>query len=242
VLNAMVGRLRDGARRLADAESRATLGDVARQVNHDLRNGITPVRNVVRHLGETAERDPGALADVFTSRRGTLESSLAYLEELAGRYARLAPDRRPQRCSLVDIAREAAAAHGDVQTRLDPAAPDVLADPVSLRRIIENLLRNARQALPEGRGSVAVGVARAHDRDLGPRCVLTVTDDGEGMTAEVQARIFEDFYTTRSGGTGLGLSNVRRLAGDAGGHLQVDSAPGRGTTITITFPAAEADG
>lgn len=242
VLNAMVVRLRDGARHLADAESRATLGDVARQVNHDLRNGITPVRNVVRHLAQTAEDDPGALADVFTSRRGTLESSLAYLEELAGRYARLAPDRRPQRCRLADIAREVAAAHGDVQTRLDPEAPDVLADPVSLRRIMENLLRNARQALPDTGGAVALGVARTDDPDLGPHCVLTVTDDGEGMTAEVQARIFEDFYTTRSGGTGLGLSNVRRLAGDAGGHLQVDSAPGRGTTITITFPAAEADG
>ena len=70
VLNAMVGRLRDGARRLADAEHRATLGEVARQVNHDLRNGITPVRNVLRHLGETAEREPDRLVDVFIRRRG----------------------------------------------------------------------------------------------------------------------------------------------------------------------------
>ncbi|MEZ4385984.1 MAG: HAMP domain-containing sensor histidine kinase [Candidatus Krumholzibacteriia bacterium] len=241
VLQAMVQRLRAGARRLADAERRATLGEVARQVNHDLRNGITPVRNVVRHLGETASEHPDQLADVFRQRRGTLDGSLAYLEELAGRYARLAPDTVRRRCDLLAIAREVAAAHGLSDVAGDPGAPDVLADPLSLRRILDNLLRNAREALPDGRGAIRVRVAAVDDPDLGPRCVLTVADDGCGMTPEVQARVLEDFFTTRAGGSGLGLSNVRRLAGDAGGQVRIDSAPGRGTTVTVTFPGAESD-
>jgi len=241
VLDAMVARLREDARRLADLEHRATLGEVARQVNHDLRNGITPVRNVLRHLGETAAAQPGRLTAVFAERRATLEQSLAYLEELAGRYARLAPEQRRQVCDLAAIAREAAAVVPGAEVRADLDAPPVVADPIALRRILDNLLRNAREALPAQGGAITVTVARRDDPDLGPRCVLAVRDQGAGMTAEVAARIGEDFFTTKPGGTGLGLSNVRRLAGDAGGRLEVDSAPGRGTTVTITFPAAEAD-
>jgi len=239
VLNAMVQRMRASARRLAQAEHRATLGEVARQVNHDLRNGITPVRHVVRHLGEIAERDPGQLATVFEQRRGTLDSSLAYLEDLAGRYARLAPEARRERCDVAALAREVAAAHGAVVVVSEPAVPPVLADPLSLRRILDNLLRNAHEALPDGRGTVGVRVSADQGGDLGPCCVLSVHDDGVGMTPEVQERVLEDFFTTRSGGSGLGLSNVRRLVGDAGGHLHIDSAPGQGTVVTITFPGAE---
>jgi len=241
VLDAMVHRLREDAQRLADAEHRATLGEVARQVNHDLRNGITPVRNVVRHLGETAEREPARLAEVFAERHGTLQRSLDYLDDLAGRYARLAPESRRESCDLGAIAREAATMSGEVTLSVAPDAPAILADPIALRRILDNLVRNALDALPDRRGTIAVTVSRNEDPDLGRQCRLSVQDTGVGMTPEVQARIFEDFFTTKNGGTGLGLSNVRRLAGDAGGRLEIVSAPGEGTTVTIIFPAAEVD-
>lgn len=241
VLSAMVQRLRRDARHLATAEHRATLGEVARQVNHDLRNGITPVRNVVRHLDETAANDPDRLAEVFQGRAATLTSSLAYLEELAGHYAKLTPELKRQPCDLADLARDACAAMPETQLTAAADTPAVLADPVAMRRILGNLLRNAREALPESGGQIKVSLARSEDPDLGPQCILAVADNGCGMTAEVRAHIFEDFYTTKPEGTGLGLSNVRRLAGDAGGHLEVDSAPDQGTTVTITFPAAEAE-
>jgi len=239
VLGTMLARLRDDARRLAAAEHRATLGEVARQVNHDLRNGLTPVRNVLRHLGEVAHDRPAELPAVFDQRRGTLEGSLAYLEELAGRYARLAPSSQRRRCDLGVIAREASLGAPEAVVTVDPAAPAVLADPVSLRRILDNLLRNAREALTSERGRINVEIQAARDPDLGPQCVLVVRDDGVGMPPDVLARVGEDFFTTRPDGTGLGLSNVRRLAGDAGGTLHLDSTPGAGTTVTITFPAAE---
>lgn len=241
VLGAMLQRLRQDARRLADLERRATLGEVARQVNHDLRNGLTPVRNVLRHLSETAHGRPAEMAAVFAERQPTLDSSLAYLEDLAGRYARLAPPRRRERCDLGAIAREAALGVPEATVRAAAGAPAVLADPVALRRILDNLLRNAHEALPASGGTITVSVEGALDEDLGAECVLTVRDDGIGMAADVLARVCEDFYSTKPGGTGLGLSNVRRLASDAGGRLVIDSAPDAGTTVTITFPAAEID-
>jgi signal transduction histidine kinase len=197
----------------------------------------------VRHLDQTAAREPGALAEVWQHRHGTLVRSLDYLEELAGRYARLAPARRRERCDPGAIAAEAALGDGRVTVQADPATPAVLADPVALRRILDNLLRNAREALPDGRGTITVTVAPGPpdpDRPEGPRpVVLTVADDGVGMPPEVRDRVGEDFFTTKPDGTGLGLSNVRRLAGDAGGHLQIASEPGGGTAVTITFPAPE---
>lgn len=241
VLGAMVARLREGARRLTAAEHRATLGEVARQVNHDLRNGLTPVRNVLKHLSETADTAPDQLAEVFRSRLPTIDGSLAYLEELAGRYARLAAPPRLQACDLSAIAREAALGVPQAEVSAAADAPLILADPLAMRRILDNLLRNASQALTSPQGRITVTIERLSDLDLGPQCRLSVSDDGIGMTAEVAARSSEDFFTTRPDGTGLGLSNVRRLAGDAGGRLHIDSAPNVGTTVTITFPALEND-
>ena len=91
----MTARLRTSAARLRDAERRAAMGDLARQVNHDIKNGLVPIRNVLRHLDEVARHEPEPLAAMFAERRGTLESSVSYLETLARNYARLSPAATP---------------------------------------------------------------------------------------------------------------------------------------------------
>jgi signal transduction histidine kinase len=244
LLNELLDRLQQGVTRLRRAEHRATLGEVARQVNHDIRNGITPLRNVLKHLGQVADEEPERLAGVFAERRANLNEGLAYLEDLAGHYARLSPvdDRRP-----VDLAEMCAAVAAQYppaspgaarpEARVESGLPPVLADPVSLRRILDNLVRNALESLPDGRGRVVVSVRHARDEALDEeRILLEVADDGVGIAPEDRDRIFDDFYTTRPGGTGLGLSNVRRLAGDLGGRIGVTSEPGRGTTVTVSLP------
>lgn len=247
VLDELTRRLRSGVGRLREAEHRATLGEVARQVNHDIRNGLTPLRNVLRHLGEVAEQDPAALAAVYRERRATLDGGLAYLEDLAGHYARLSPAAARRPCDLGAVVAEAAAGGvpaGVTLTReIAAGLPPVGADPVSLRRIVENLLRNALESLPASGGQVTVAARRAHDEALDEeRLLLTVTDNGCGIPAADRARIFDDFFTTKPGGSGLGLSNVRRLAGDCGARLGVDDAPGGGTVFSVSFPLHEPAG
>ena len=229
-------RLRANAAQLIDAERRATRGDMARQVNHDVKNGLIPIRNVVQHLAQVQEREPERLAAVFAERRSTLDSSIAYLDTLARNYARLTPrlDRRAFDASAV--AREAA--HVTVvdgvilETRIADGAAMALGDPVLLRRILDNLLRNAIESLPPSGGTVTLETTR------GPKggVRVIVADTGRGMTEEELTRAFEDFHTTKAGGTGLGLSVVRRLTADLHADLRVDSAPGRGTTFTIDLP------
>ncbi|HEY8469273.1 MAG TPA: ATP-binding protein [Longimicrobiales bacterium] len=315
VLDEMVRRLRANAARLREAERRATIGEIARQVNHDIRNGLVPIRNVVSHLAELAREQPGELPRVFLERQRTLDASIEYLHALAANYARLSPQLERRPCDLNAIARAVAsdaagagaavraagagearatgegavratgtvrvvgggearlASAGDVRgagagaarvagatagrvpgageaagdggvqegavivTDLAPGLPPVHADPVALRRILENLVVNALESLEGGAGRVFIATRVERGED-GARVVLEVADTGRGMDEAQRARIFEHFYTTKPQGTGLGLSIVRRLVSDLGGRIEVESAVGQGTRFRVELPAA----
>jgi len=210
-------------------------------VTHDIKNGLIPLRNVMRHLAQVQQENPAALASVYEERRQTVDSSLAYLETLATSYARLSPaaDRRP--CDLNALVADMAAAaysHGrfDIVTQLAANLPRVVGDPIALRRILENLITNAADSLDSKNGRITIST-EAIQRDGEPAIRLTVADTGSGMTAEETGKIFNDFYTTKPGGTGLGLSIVRRLVLDLQGTIGVNSTPGQGTRFIIEIPS-----
>jgi signal transduction histidine kinase len=233
----MSRRLRASAAQLRDAERRATVGEMARQVNHDIKNGLIPIRNVVQHLAQVQEHQPEQLPAVFGERRATLESSIGYLDTLARNYARLTPrvERRTFDASAVarDAARSASADGTVVQSRVADGLPQVHGDPVVLRRILDNLLRNAIESLSAGGGSVMLEALRSP----GGGVRVVIADTGRGMSEDELAHAFDDFHTTKAGGTGLGLSVVRRLTADLQADLRVESAPGRGTTFVIDLPS-----
>jgi signal transduction histidine kinase len=242
LLGAMMERLRLGTARLREAERRVAMGDLARQVNHDVKNGLVPIRNVLRHLAREAEQGPESLAAVFAERRATLDSSVEYLETLARNYARLSPATSRERCDVNAVVGEVAQAiHSSVapvRTALDPSLPHVLSDRLVLRRILENLVGNALDSLAARPGGGVVVSTEAFIQDGAQAQVrVVVADTGAGMTRAELDRAFEDFYTTKEGGTGLGLSIVRRLVLDLGGILRVDTEPGAGTRVTIELPA-----
>jgi signal transduction histidine kinase len=248
LLGAMTTRLRTGTLRLREAERRATVGDLSRQINHDIKNGLIPIRNVVRHLSEVAASEPGTLPAVFSERVGTLDTSIAYLDTLARNYARLSPDLGRQPSDINAVLRELArdVPGGQVELRLAESLPAVRADPVVLRRVFENLIGNAVESLGsrvEGPGSrvpaggVTVATELWHSSSEHPPTIrVTVADTGKGMTREQLNHAFDDFYTTKTTGTGLGLSIVRRLIMDLGGSLRVETEPGRGTQVRVELP------
>jgi len=140
--------------------------------------------------------------------------------------------------------------------RLDPALDSgaglVLADPAQLRQILLNLVLNARDALAQG-GTIRLSTRATEFPEASPgdlysksegesrrRAVsLVVSDNGCGMDRETRARLFEPFFTTKKPGqgTGLGLATVQRIVSEAGGTIEVESEPGRGTRIAVFFPA-----
>jgi signal transduction histidine kinase len=244
LLGDLAVRLRSSMARVREAERRATVGELARQINHDIKNGLIPLRNVMRHLAQVERDDPGALPVVFAERRQTVDSSIAYLETLATSYQRLSrpPDRRE--CDLnaliTDVVRAAEGLeHVDFGTELTNV-PRVVGDPIAFRRILENLIANAVDSLPSSSGRITVSTHVVQQEGELPAVRVIVADTGRGMSADEAKRIFDDFYTTKESGTGLGLSIVRRLVMDVHGTIAVESAPGKGTRMIVDIPAGDA--
>lgn len=236
----MTARLRDGAAHLREAERHAATGELARQVNHDIKNSIAPLRNVLRHLAQVARDRPNELAKVFAERRQTLVSSLEYLEKLAATYAKLSPPAEAQRADVSAVTRETvgqlSVGTAEVSLQLGDSLPAARIDPLGLRRILENLVTNAVDALGGQGGMVTVSTARATDAGQAAAIRIVVEDTGSGMTEQELERAFQDFYSTKPGGTGLGLSIVRRLVTDAGGRLRVETSPGAGSRFIVDIP------
>ena len=114
----------------------------------------------------------------------------------------------------------------------------VLGDPLSIRRVLENLVNNAIDSLEPDGGEVAVST-EVVDGEAGRRVRVVVADTGVGMSREQREKIFDDFYTTKDGGTGLGLSIVRRLVMDLDGSIEVESEPGRGSRFIVELPEVD---
>jgi CheY-like chemotaxis protein len=137
----------------------------------------------------------------------------------------------------------------EIKLHLDPMIPHIVADPAQLETTIANLANNARDAMPKG-GRLVIATRRAHlDKDYaaqhaelerGDYVAIEVSDTGEGMPPEIREKIFEPFFTTKGPGkgTGLGLSMVFGFIKQSGGHINVYSEPGRGTTFRLYFRAA----
>ncbi|HXI65822.1 MAG TPA: ATP-binding protein [Gemmatimonadales bacterium] len=243
LLGAMTERLRAGAARLREAERRLAVGDLARQVNHDIKNGLIPIRNVFRHFAQAAGESPERLAEAFRERQPTVESSISYLESLAGNYARLSPQPTGEPCDVNAVVRDTVSRLGrtgqaEVRLELADTIRPARTDPLVVRRILENLIGNALDSLASGVGQVTVSTGPTDAEANGPGVRITVADTGRGMTRDELNRAFDDFYTTKPGGTGLGLSIVRRLVLDASGALRVETQPGAGSRFFVDLPGA----
>ena len=243
LLGDLAGRLRTSTARVREAERRATVGDLARQINHDIKNGLIPLRNVMRHLAQIERDDPTAFRSVFAERRQTIDSSIAYLETLATSYQRLSQPLDRRQCDLNALVTDVIRAgqgheHIEFKTDLSSPLPPVVGDPIAFRRILENLTANAVDSLQSKSGRITISTQVVNREGEPPAIRVTVADTGRGMSREETGKIFNDFYTTKEGGTGLGLSIVRRLVMDLHGTVGVDSEPGKGTRITVDIPAS----
>jgi signal transduction histidine kinase len=246
LLGDLATRLRASTARVREAERRATIGDLARQINHDIKNGLIPLRNVIRHLAHVGRDDPGALPSVLAERRPTIDSSMAYLETLATNYERLSPAPSRRDCDLnAMISNVVRGAHGpdhvEFRSVMAPNLPRIVGNPVALRRILENLTANAVDSLGPKAGVITLSTELVEGEGE-PAIRLTVADTGSGLTPEQAGMIFTDFYTTKPGGTGLGLSIVRRLVTDLHGRIRVESVPGEGTRMIVEIPARRSGG
>jgi nitrogen fixation/metabolism regulation signal transduction histidine kinase len=235
----------DDVTELARAQRVLAWGEMARQVAHEIKNPLTPIRLGVQHLRRAYQADRGDFATVLAQNVDRILAEIDRLDQIARSFSRYgtAPGARPtgQPTDVAAVVRDvvalehmgAAEAGGRVTWRLEGAdAPcHALAQSDELREVLLNVLENARLA-----GAGDVRVALRADASAGT-VHITVHDDGGGIPAEVLPRIFEPHFSTRTSGSGLGLAISRRLVEGWGGGIDVRSEAGQGTRVEITLAA-----
>ncbi|MDQ3556882.1 MAG: ATP-binding protein, partial [Gemmatimonadota bacterium] len=219
-------------------------GEMARQVAHEIKNPLTPIKLAVQHLRRAhADRRPD-FEQILERNVAAVLSEIDRLGEIARAFARFGtPPPAPgelERLRVPDVVEETLALYrggaDGVRYRLDAAAdtPPVLARGGELKEVLVNLLENAREAL-DGGGEIRVEV-RAEPAE--GAVVLALSDTGAGIPPDALPHIWEPHFSTRSSGTGLGLAIVRRLVEGWGGEVSAESSAGEGTTVTMRLRIA----
>jgi signal transduction histidine kinase len=243
VFNRMVRRLREArAKELRTARVLAW-GEMARQVAHEIKNPLTPIKLSVQHLRRAYADGHPAFGTILESNVDQILAEIDRLTEIARAFSRYgAPPEAAGPLEAVDVGtviREALTLYraGDSGIRyegvIEEGLPRAVARAGELKEVILNLLENAHAAL-NGSGNVEVRAYRTEDA-----IEVVVKDDGPGIPEELATRVFEPHFSTRSSGTGLGLAIVRRLVESWGGTVSAGSDGGRGAVLRIRMRIAE---
>ncbi|MGI8843179.1 MAG: sensor histidine kinase [Gemmatimonadaceae bacterium] len=230
----------DDVTEMARAQRVLAWGEMARQVAHEIKNPLTPIRLGVQHLRRAYSDARVDFEDVLDSNVGRILSEIDRLDEIArgfSRYGMAPAERQPaEPTDVAAVARDAVdlerIGRDGTEWRIAGAAQPVLAAARAdeLREVLINVLENARLA---GASCVEL-VIEAN----GKQVRVDVRDDGEGIATHLLARIFEPHFSTRTSGSGLGLAISRQILEGWGGEIAIASEPGVGTTVSIHLRAA----
>lgn len=253
---------------LVQSQKMDALGRLVSGVAHDFNNlltGITSNLDVVQYrtqtagsAGKIATADlPDSRGDIATRDKEENSNCIASAQRCAvqatelvrsllgfSRQTELELEISDLNAAIRDAAVLVQTTFGPgVQISLDlsPSIAQCQVDPLQFKRAILNLCFNARDAMPDDRGSIEIQTRPTRSPDDGPQIQIQIRDDGEGMDSQTIARVFDPFFTTKKvgEGTGLGLSLVYGIVSQHGGTIDCQSDLGSGTVFTIVLPAAE---
>ena len=240
--NRMALRLRRARAREKRTARVLAWGEMARQVAHEIKNPLTPIKLSVQHLRRAYVDRRADFERILDTSVQQILAEIDRLTEIARAFSRFgAPPEAAgplQRVDAAAVARDSLTLYrsSDEEVRyeelLDADMPLVHARTDELKEVMLNLLENARNALA-GSGTIVVALTRS-----GEDVELSVSDNGAGIPADLLPRIFEPHFSTRSTGTGLGLAIVRRLVESWGGAVSAESLEGEGTTVRVRMRVA----
>lgn len=236
----MTSELKADERQRLQAQN-TELATLAGGLAHEIRNPLSTIRMNLELLAEDLEEDESPSRRRMLTRVEKLQHECLNLEGVLNEFLQFAKAGQLDltECSLNEevqdflnfLSAQAEELGVELRPHLDANLPAARLDRSLMRQVLANLARNALQAMPNG-GTLEF-ITMVRDGGI----ALEVIDTGEGMDQKTVSRMFQAFFSTRSGGSGLGLPTVRRIIEAHGGAIACESEPGRGTRFTILLPA-----
>jgi two-component system NtrC family sensor kinase len=240
--NSMGRAVEERERELVRSERLAAIGKMAAMITHEVRNPLSSIGLNTELLQDELDSSSDEAKKLLRAIHREVDRLTAITEEYLA-FARLPKPKlaaeaiNPLVGALAAFMREDLAARQvKLVIELGDDDPIAMVDSAQLRQCLINLVRNATEALSGKTG----GTVTLRTRRLGDRVSIDVEDNGVGIAADVRQRIFDPFFSTKEGGSGLGLALTQQIVKDHGGDLSVQSAVGRGTTFTVSVPAKPA--
>jgi nitrogen fixation/metabolism regulation signal transduction histidine kinase len=237
-------------RRSIAAERVATWRDVARVVAHEVKNPLVPIRLTAENLLRARREAPARFDAMFHEGMKTIMEEVEQLRIMVEEFSSFArmpqPDRRPEDLerlldSVVDLYESEPAVR--IERRRAGDLPEIALDADQISRALKNVFGNAIEAMKQERSGRAEGMLLEVSTALeGEMVRVEVADNGPGFTGEAERRLFEPYYTTKSGGTGLGMALTYRIVVEHGGTIAAENRSGGGARVSIRLPVKSGHG
>lgn len=237
--NRMVDELNESANQLARSERQSAWKEMARQVAHEIKNPLTPMRLNIQHLQRSILDNPDELQERMDKFTKVMLEQIDTLSRIASEFSNFAKMPRPEieALNLSDTLISAVELYENTPnvavcfTNELTMETEIHADRKQLIRAISNLIKNGIQAIqPDTKGRIEVKLF-----DEKQQIHISVSDNGKGISVVEREKIFEPYFTTKSGGTGLGLALVKNIFNEFGAEISFDTELSKGTVFTIIF-------
>ena len=238
--NLMLDELSISATRLAKSERESAWREMARQVAHEIKNPLTPMKLSVQLLERSQRNGDPDFNERFENTARTLIEQIDSLSSIASEFSQFArmPEGRTELVNLNERINQSVELFRDTTNTkinfIEPAGLTVyiIADNERMLQVFNNLIKNAIQAIPKKqKGRINISL-----RCFKGRAVVEVQDNGIGISPETESKLFQPNFTTKTSGTGLGLAIVKNIVEDAGGAIWFYSKVGKGTSFFVSFP------
>jgi nitrogen fixation/metabolism regulation signal transduction histidine kinase len=236
----MIDELARSADMLAKSERESAWREMAKQVAHEIKNPLTPMKLSVQYLQKAWDEKSDDWEERLQRFTRTIVEHIDTLSAIASEFSDFAkmPQKKEIRLNLSDIIKKSIDLYSDIeniQFRYT-AVPDppyhVMADKNQLIRVFNNLIQNAVQAIGKRHdGNISIQLEKR-----GREYLISVTDNGPGIPDDMMDKIFSPSFTTKTSGMGLGLALVRSIIVEAGGSISFESSSEKGTTFFIRLP------
>jgi two-component system, NtrC family, nitrogen regulation sensor histidine kinase NtrY len=235
--NAMVDELEESALKLAQSEREGAWREMAKQVAHEIKNPLTPMRLTVQSFQRKFDANDPNLKQKISDYSETLIQQIDTMSSVASAFSNFAsmPAQQNETLNVVNVVELTMDIFNEDYVHFKAEEPEIISkiDRTQLIRIITNLVKNAIQAIPENQENKAVCV---NIKKSSNNVVINVADNGIGIDTKNFNRIFEPKFTTKSSGMGLGLSIIRNIIEKYNGTITFESQKGKGTTFTVSLP------